>query len=443
MMVLMLDGKWRKLMGLVLSDGDRVCIVGGGPAGSFAALHLLKFMEECNLNLEVLIFEPRDFTQIGPGGCNRCAGILSSRLISALDSLNLYLPEDVIQSKVEAYALNLDGESIQLEQPDPMRKILSIYRGSGPRITKGNEVGSFDQYLLDQACRQGAKHIQARVRKVTWEGRPFVHTTSATFKADLLILATGVNSRPPLDEEFGYSPPKTAIMAQDEILRPSTWPENQVSAYFRRPPGMIFGALTPKGNYLNISLLGQDMTTDAISDFIEAQDLKDSLGKIPTSLCGCTPRIAIRPARKYFGDRWVAVGDAAVTRLYKDGIGSAFFTSYEAIKTAFHSGISRSDFKRYYAKFCSKIAQDNSYGRVLFRLWSITLNVPYLLRLWRNIIRDEQEGSPEGRLYVRFLWGMFTGDESYRNLFWLMFSPTSYKKVWSGLRNQIRNGNDA
>ncbi len=32
-------------MRLKLTDGDRVCIIGGGPAGSFAALHLLHFGE--------------------------------------------------------------------------------------------------------------------------------------------------------------------------------------------------------------------------------------------------------------------------------------------------------------------------------------------------------------------------------------------------------------
>ena len=426
-------------MGIRLSDGDLVCVIGGGPAGSFAALHLLTLMRARNLNLEVLLFEPRDFTKPGPGGCNRCAGILSSRLIRGLESLNIILPEELVQSRVEAYVLNLDGEAIRLEQPDRQRKILSVYRGSGPRISDNPDVKSFDQYLLDQASLLGAKLIRSRVRKVSWENRPVIHTAHESYKADLLILASGVNSRAPLDDEFGYSPPKTSIMAQDEILRPSTWPEDVVSAYFQRPAGLVFGALTPKGKYLNISLLGKGLTTDAINDFIEAQDLEASLGKEPISLCGCTPRIAIRPARTYFGNRWVAVGDAAVTRLYKDGIGSSFFTSQEAIKTALGSGISRSDFRKTYAKFCSKIARDNTYGGILYRLWSISLRAPVLLKIWRSIIQAEQEDRPEHRLWARFLWGMFTGDETYRNLFWLMFSPTSFLKIWNGLKNQIRN----
>ena len=75
-----------------LANGSRVCIVGGGPAGSFAALHLLDQAARHGLQLEVLIFEPRDFTRPGPTGCNRCAGILSSRLIAGVEALGVILP---------------------------------------------------------------------------------------------------------------------------------------------------------------------------------------------------------------------------------------------------------------------------------------------------------------------------------------------------------------
>jgi hypothetical protein len=179
------------------------------------------------------------------------------------------------------------------------------------------------------------------------------------------------------------------------------------------------------------------MTTDSISEFFETQNFIDQLGDAPTSLCGCTPRIAIRSSKRFFGDRWVSVGDAAVTRLYKDGIGSAFFTTREAMRTAIYKGISQKDFRKNYAKFCSKIAQDNLFGRLLFRAWSLTLQTPILLNAWIATIRNEQELSLEHRWHVRLLWGMFTGDESYRDLFWLMFSPTAIASLVRGLRKNF------
>ena len=59
-----------------LTNDSRVVIVGGGPAGSFAALHLLRYAAQANLTLGIIIFEARDFNRPGPGGCNKCAGIL-------------------------------------------------------------------------------------------------------------------------------------------------------------------------------------------------------------------------------------------------------------------------------------------------------------------------------------------------------------------------------
>jgi flavin-dependent dehydrogenase len=318
----------RRLMDIVLYKGNRVCIIGGGPAGSFAALHLLRYSKEVGRNLDIRIFEPRDFSRPGPGGCNRCAGILSSRLVKGLAQIDIELPREAIQAEVYAYAVHLKGNSFRIDRPDPSRKILSIYRGAGPRLSGNDSIVSFDQTLLNIACERGAKHVKARVRQVTWEDRPVVCTAHGKYPADLVVLATGVNSRAPLSPSFGYRPPMTSIMAQDEILMPSGWPEDQVNAYFLSPPGLEFGALTPKGLYLNVSLLGKKMTTDAINDFFEAQNLQSQLGESLVSLCGCTPRISVSASRKYFGDRWVGVGDAAVTRLYKDGIGSVHGRSH-------------------------------------------------------------------------------------------------------------------
>ena len=72
-----------------LINGNRVVIVGGGPAGSFAALHLIRYARESGISLEVRILEPRDFSRPGPGGCNKCAGIVSSVLKQDLQTLGL------------------------------------------------------------------------------------------------------------------------------------------------------------------------------------------------------------------------------------------------------------------------------------------------------------------------------------------------------------------
>lgn len=428
-------------MDLHLEKHSHVCIVGGGPAGSFAALHLLHLGVSHDLPLEVRIFEPRDFTRPGPSGCNRCAGILSSRLWGNLSDLGLSIPEQVIQAELLHYTLHLDGESIQLDRPYPDRRIVSVYRGGGPRMIEGPPEAGFDHYLLSQAIERGAIHVSARVRQVSWEDRPVVQTRSESFPADLLILAIGINSKSPLDPTYRYHAPKTEIMAQDEVERPEGWDSDGVNAYFQRPRGLSFGAIIPKGRFLNISLLGKGFTRDSVDEFITAQDLGEALKfTASSSLCGCNPRIAVGSARHYYGDRWVAVGDAAVTRLYKDGIGSAYQTSMQAVSTAIEAGVSHQAFHRHYAPLCHSIARDNAYGHLLFHLWNFVLNTPTVLHAWKRAIQQEMSLPPHARRHIRVLWGMLTGDEPYRKLFLRGVNPIALIRMGYGINTTRRGG---
>jgi flavin-dependent dehydrogenase len=412
---------WTKessLADLRLENHSRVCIIGGGPAGSFAALHLLRLSEINDLHLEVMIFEPRDFSRPGPSGCNRCAGILSSHLWSNLSELSLSIPEDVVQADLQSYNIHLDHQSICLERPDPSRKIISVYRGGGPRLVQGPPEASFDQFLLSQAVSRGAVHVPHRVRDVRWEGQPVLSAATEKYTVSLLVLATGINSRSPLDTAYGYRPPKTEVMAQDEVFRPSDWDSAEVNAYFRHPLGLRFGAIIPKGRYLNISLLGKGFTRNTVSEFITSQNLTYLLQyDPPNSLCGCNPRISVSSARHYFGDRWVAVGDAAVTRLYKDGIGSAYKTSSQAMAVAFQVGISANAFRQYYAPTCRSITSDNFYGLLLYRMWNFILITPWILNTWKAAVQWEMSQPSTERRHTHILWGMLTGDEPYRQLF--------------------------
>jgi flavin-dependent dehydrogenase len=422
-----------------LENGSRVVIVGGGPAGSFAALHLLRYAAETNLRLDVTILEARDFNRPGPGGCNKCAGILSTSLIHNLESLRLNVPPDVIQSELNTYVLHLGEIELSIQQPDPHQRILSVYRGSGPRLGSPPPPRSFDSWLLEKARERGACIQRARVQTIQSGTRPTVITSRQEFPADLVVLATGVNSRAPLSRAWGYQPPLTEVMAQDEVPLLARFPGDTVHIFLDYPPGLIFGGLIPKGRYANISLLGHRMSPDAVNDFLEGQGLMSLFPDSSPGMCGCTPRVAISTASDYYADRLVVVGDAAVTRLYKDGIGAAFITAEAAARTAIQRGVAGRDFTAGYRPICQHIAADNRYGRWLFRLWSIRQQSPFLINIWRRAILAEASLPPAAQVHSRALWGMFTGSESYRRLFWLSFSRAALLSLWQGARLAWKN----
>jgi flavin-dependent dehydrogenase len=417
-----------------LGNGSRVVIVGGGPAGSFTALHLLHFAAEAGLRLDITILEARDFNRPGPGGCNKCAGILSASLIHNLASLDLHLPPEVIQSELNTYVLHLRGTELPIHQPDPDRRILSVYRGSGPRLGSPPPARSFDSWLLEQAQERGASVQRARVRTIQSGTKPTVLTARQEFPADLVVLATGVNSRSPLDKLWGYRPPLTEVMAQDEVPLPPGFADDRVHIFFDYPPGLIFGGLIPKGRYANISLLGLGMPPDAVNDFLEGQGLMSLFVDSVPTLCGCTPRVSVSMASNYYADRLAVVGDAAVTRLYKDGIGAAYLTAEAVARTAIQRGVASRDFSAGYRPICQRIAADNRYGRWLFRLWSIRQQSPFLLSTWRRAILTESNLPFSAQIHTRVLWGMFTGSESYRRLFWLSISRGALFSLWQGAR---------
>ncbi len=412
-----------------LNNGSQVCIVGGGPAGSFAAIHLLRLAQERGLDLSVLIFEPRDFTRPGQASCKGCAGILSAELVCALGSYGLDLPQPVVQSELRAYVVHINGHVACIEQPNPQRRILSIYRGRGPggQGLQASALDSFDGYLLAEACVRGARHIRARVQSVEWDQVPVVKTQDQDFRADLLVLATGVNRRCPLGPAFGYRSPQTSTMVQAEIPRPENWPEHKVAGFFGAPPELVFGAIVPKRRYLGVSLLWRGAVANAAAQFYQAnqQALSRFFPALPENVCHCAPRIVVRPAQVYFGDHWVAVGDAAISRLYKDGIHSAFLTTQVAMQSVIEHGVARQAFEKNYAPFCQALAADNRYGKLMFALSSQVMRASILAQVFVGCIRAESKQSLALRICSRLVWGMLTGDESYQDLFWLAFKPKS------------------
>lgn len=90
-----------------LTDGSRVAVIGGGPAGSFSAYFLLDFAERIGLkNLQVDLYEPKDFPAVGAKGCNHCGGLISESMLQNLSMEGIVIPSEVIMNTVDTYRMH-------------------------------------------------------------------------------------------------------------------------------------------------------------------------------------------------------------------------------------------------------------------------------------------------------------------------------------------------
>jgi len=410
---------------LRLENGSRVAVLGGGPAGSFFAYFLVETAERAGLTLQVEVFEPRDFTRPGPQGCNMCGGVLSESLVQLLATEGINLPPSVVQRGIDSYVLHTDVGDVRIETPLREQRIGAVHRGPGPRDLKEAVWESFDGHLLGRAVARGARVVPGKVTAVEWvDGRPSLRTDEGTHPPyDLLAVAAGVNStalKMFAGDASTYRVPETAktFICEYRLGRETIdrCLGRSMHVFLLNIPHLEFAAIIPKGDYATVCLLGDEISNELVDAFLESAEVRACFPRDwdpNAKSCKCQPRINVGGARAPYADRLVFLGDSGVTRLYKDGIGSAYRTSKAAATTAVLWGVSAADFAEHYGSACRAIAADNAIGKRLFR---VAQQVQKRTAARRTIVRmteREQSLPGESRRMSQILWNMFTGSATY------------------------------
>lgn len=413
--------------GTKLKSGSRVGIVGGGPAGSFFALFLSQYAQARDIDLAVTIYEQRSFTSAGPRGCNRCAGVLSSRAIKNLKSLNIRIPEEVIQTRITSYKLHSPFGTVDIYNPDPAQDIYSVYRAAGPLLRPIPASQSLDYFLQNEAKKWGVRVVNQKVDKFMAAPSPTLVTGGKNEEFDLVVLAQGVKFP---DMEYSgteYKAPRTHLMSQDELYVGrevvQRYFSSAVQVFLIPHSPLIFGTLVPKGDYLNVSLLGRANSAPNIEDFLNHELVKKVVPFEYQRCCGCKPRAVVGPAKKPYGDGYVAVGDAACGKVYKDGMGSALVTARQAAYVAVHDGIGQSDFFTHYMPLCRWITRDNYVGKLFFRISLEAKDSPAFIRAHARGANREYQSNTRYRPFSRIIWGLFSGSYSYSRILLISLNP--------------------
>lgn len=424
------------LTNLTLEDGSTICVIGGGPSGSFFSYFALTQATRFGIDIKVDIYEAKDFNCLGPDGCNHCGGIVSESLIQTLSTEGIVLPAEVIRKGIESYTLHLEQGSSVIDAPHNEQRIAAMYRGLGPKSCKSKDYMSFDKFLLELAESKGANIIYDKVNSLEREADGIIVKTKSNSenKYDLVVGAMGLNKN--TFKLFNKVCPDfiVPVSTRTHICEINLGEEltekyfgNSMHVFLLNIPNIKFGALIPKGSHITLVLLGEEINKDIVDSFIHSEAVKKcfppdtDLDSIIT--CRCYPYINVQGAKLSFSDRVVLVGDSSTSKLYKNGIGAAYLTAKAAANTAIFYGISEKDFKQNFNPTCRYLKNDNRLGRFIFAVTGVIQKTALLKRAMLSILIKEQSKSRDKRDLSSMLWDTFTGSAPYRSIILRFMRP--------------------
>lgn len=419
-----------------LANGSRIGVVGGGPAGSFFSFYALEYARRFDLDIHLDIFEPKDFTKVGAGGCNHCGGIISESLVQHLATDGIVIPSEIIQRGINSYTMHTEEGDCVIHSPSDEHRIASVFRGCGPRGCLDKSQRGFDNYLLSLCRNNGAKVINEKVVSLNRNGDQIQVSTSKSERKDydLVVGAVGLSKKGL--ELFAsvcpsYTPPETTrtyisefFMKTEDIQKSFG---NSMHVFLLNIPNVTFGALIPKTNYVTLVLLGKDIDKNVVKNFINSEEVRSCFPEdFPMEramTCTCYPFVNVKQGNHPFADRVVLIGDSGSSKLYKNGIGAAFLTGKAAASTAIFQGVGEEDFRTYYKPICRDLDKDNQVGKLIFWVTRLIQKSTILKRGVLDRLAREQSDEESLLHLSSALWDTFTGSEGYRNIFKRFISP--------------------
>ncbi len=351
-----------------LPDGGRAVVIGGGPGGTACALALQRLAAQMGRRVQTTIVEGKQFT--GERQYNQCAGVLAPPLPALLEErLDVPFPHHLSRGEIQGYVLHTAKEQIRLvDHGQPSVALRRV---------------QFDAYMLDYAQQRGITVLPARVTDLEFHAdHVVVYTENASFAADVVVGAFGLDegSAALFSRQTAYRPPQALCSIVTKYHPGAEGMETFgkfIHAYLPSHPRVEFGALTPKGNHITINIAGRSIDATLMEMFLSQPIVRRALPNLaqarqrdPNDMHFFKGRFPCSLARRYYGDRYVMIGDAAgLVRAFKGkGVTSAALTGIHAAETILQAGVSAQAFHNHYRPANQDIIQDLPYGRGMRQL---------------------------------------------------------------------------
>lgn len=461
-----------------MRNGDSAVVIGGGPAGAFFAIHLLREARSLDRRIDVAIVEKRSPAQPTDDcwnclGCTFCAGGISPRLHQVFEQHGLTVPEDVIQEEVDSVWIHGEWKNFPLRVPAGMR-MYTVFRGSLPG-RRSDASGGFDAFLLGEAVKEGARLVCGEVRTIDYaaSGRPAVTLRtlsgeSVSLEAGFVAVATGINAhsgpgsqRDPLvasirriNPAFNPGEFRKAFIfeldAGEDYLRKHMSREIHFIEYGSPRLALEHTALVPKGRFLTVAMIGKcvdaaTMPRDGeriVGEFLGLPQIARILPGIREAplACACFPSMAVTTARSPFGDRFALIGDAVGARLNKDGMYSAHVTAHSLALTLLHDGVDQASLAKRYGRTIKWLTADNRYGRLVFGFSRVAFGRPAFSRIMYQAFATELKVNDAwSRPLGVVLWKIASGTADYREVLKGLCGYALWRSVLIGALVTLRN----
>lgn len=465
---------------MVLKNGSRVSVVGGGPAGSFFAIHLLREAKKARRNITVTIIDKKiaqkpDKMLWELKGCNYCAGIISPRLHKELIKNGIKIPRELICEEFTHIWIHGLWKNFPLKIPEE-EKMYSLFRGTLPLDRKDTTEG-FDSFLLKKAEIEGAAIIAGEVQDIryTRSKKPCltVMTPSgkiSTIESDFVSVSTGIN--PWLNSVIEENRFFRSYQRINPLFTP---PRVRPALIFELKPGrgylrkymnkevyfIVSGSkklrldhisLVPKGEYLTVTLVGEridrasfpEETRQIINEFLSLSHIQTILPHITLHntpvACTCSPYMVAGPSKEPVGDRIAVVGDALGARFYRDGLFSAFVSAQALAKTVIHKGVNKKSLSDGYDRVVKWLEKDNRYGRLVNSLIQTALKSRILSRILYQTFATEMKFKKRDKWALgNVLWNIGSGAADYDRIFQQLISVRVLLSVLRGAFKTFRN----
>ena len=414
-----------------LSDGSTVAIIGGGPGGVATALALQERARALGRGIRLFLIEGKRFGPERDQHHNECVGVLSPLTVELMErELAVPFPHHLTQALISGYVLHASGRAVVLD------------RGEAASIAL--ERVQLDAYMIETARQRGVRVVPARVTGLEFhDDRVIVYTESVPVRADVVVGAFGMDEgtaalfaravgyRPPADLDSivtTYHPGPKSMQAFGP----------RIHAFLPRLGRIEFGAITPKASHLVINIAGAAVDAESMRGFLAAPEVWQVLPPLtidqdldPGDLRYFKGRFPSGLARRFAGDRYVIVGDAAgLVRAFKGkGVTSAVQTGIRAADVMIRHGISAAAFEAYRAAN-EDIEGDLPFGRLMRAL---------TIAATRTGLMDAvlEAAAAEPRLRAA-LYEAVSADRPYREVLGKTFSSRSIRAIAAAALRGVR-----